>query len=86
MRKDTNGSPLFKNKNGTLTRYAFACGYVEQVDLKVKPYTFKTLALDGLWHVKGMINGVRFWETFETLTAARKYYNSVKLEGVKNGN
>jgi len=70
----------FNNKNGTLTQYAFACGYIEQVDTNRKPYTFKTLALDGLWQVKGMIEGVRFWESFETLTEARKAYKAIKIQ------
>jgi hypothetical protein len=51
----------FKNKNGTLTVYAFACGYVET---KGDYRLFK----DGVWHIQG--KGI--WQTFSTLTEARK--------------
>lgn len=61
-------NPKFYNANGTLTRYAFACGYTESAQSKEKfSYTvhiasppFETeactidanLSLDGCWHVK----------------------------------
>jgi hypothetical protein len=59
--------PKFKNKNGTLTPYAFACGYVE----KYGPLTLWREPND--WHVRGFVDGARLWECFETLREARQY-------------
>ena len=64
------------NKSGTLTRYGFACGYLER---KEKNDNRITLGLDCIYHVKGFINGSRVWECFDKLTDARKFYNSVKI-------
>jgi hypothetical protein len=66
----------FNNKNGTLTRYAFACGYIEQ---KETISNRVSLSLDGVYHVKGLINNQRVWECFDKLTDARKFYNSVSI-------
>lgn len=62
----------FNNKNGTLTVYAFACGYVEEY--KIDDTTLK-LFQDGLWHVQGRSDtlGRFLWESFEYLTQAREF-------------
>jgi len=67
--------PKFKTPSGELTAYALACGYIER---KETP----TLRLD-LWH-EGALYHVRahdfaehtrlFWESFDTLRAARAFY------------
>lgn len=68
----------FKNKSGTLTRYALACGYLEsKVSLKSEDYV--TLGLDCIYHVKGYKQGVRIWESFDTLTNARKFFRSIRI-------
>lgn len=67
----------FNNKNGTLTRYAFACGYVEQ---KINGNARKTLSLDCIWHIKGFDkSGKHFWECFDNLTQARQFYRSISI-------
>jgi hypothetical protein len=66
----------FNNKDGSLTKYAFLCGYIEK---KSNDTNRVSLELDCIYHVKGMINGVRLWECFDTLTQARKFYNAIKL-------
>jgi hypothetical protein len=66
----------FNNKNGSLTRYALACGYLEQ---KIKEDNRVSLGLDGVYHVKGMINGTRVWECFDKLTDARSFYKSITV-------
>jgi hypothetical protein len=55
----------FENKDGTLTAYAFACGYVQR---KGEYKLFE----DGCFHVQGL--GI--WQTFSTLTEARKALNA----------
>lgn len=61
----------FRNKDGSLSRYAFLCGHIEikQVkDLQIQLYQ------DSVWHVKGFIGNKRFiWETFDLLTQARAF-------------
>ena len=64
----------FKNKNGSLTRYAFSCGYIEQ---KETDAITLQLYLDGVWHVKAYDyeNHSRlFWECFDKLTDARAFF------------
>ena len=75
--------PKFKNKDGSLTAYAFSCGYIElSTDAGVKLGDCKksvNLWKDCAWHVRGndFEAGVRlFWESFDKLTDALKFYKS----------
>ena len=69
--------PKFNNKDGSLTRYAFTCGYVEQHDNK-ETNSRVTLWLDcGYYHVRShQFNGAGrlAWESFPTVKEARKFY------------
>lgn len=69
--------PKFNNKDGSLTRYAFTCGYVEQHENK-ETNSRVTLWLDcGYYHVRAhQFNGAGriAWETFPTVREARKFY------------
>ena len=56
--------PKFRNKSGTLTPYAFACGYIETRG-------GCSLYKDGCWHVKTPGK----WECFDTLKEARAFFN-----------
>lgn len=70
-------SPKFKNKDGSLTAYSFACGYLE---MKKTSLGYAILELDGCWHVKHFTDsGERIlWDCPETLTFARKLYKTIK--------
>ena len=57
--------PKFRNKDGSLTAYSFACGYIEERN-------DCQLYKDGCWHVKGRGK----WECFDTLTEARKFFRA----------
>ena len=59
---------LFYNKDGTLTRYALSCGYVERND-------FRNLSMEhGVFHVKGVDNnGKRVWKSFDKVKHARAF-------------
>jgi hypothetical protein len=77
--------PQFKLKNGELTAYAFACGYVEWeskdgTELS-KWDNGKELYMEhGRYHVKRYKDGARvMWETFDRLGEARKYYHSIHI-------
>lgn len=64
----------FHNKDGSLTRYAFACGYVQREtigNVEVSLYQ------DGCWHVRYWLGGTRHWDTFDRLYKARKRYREV---------
>lgn len=65
--------PKCLTKRGTLTTYAFACGYVETNEIDNDNRA--TLQLDGKYHVKGFRQGIHFWEVFEPneLVKARKF-------------
>lgn len=71
----------FKNKNGTFTAYALACGYIETREGKTE---YKSLYSEhSHYHViHAYLNnaGHSAWETFDNLTEARKFFNSIKLK------
>lgn len=70
--------PALHNKSGTLTRYGLLCGYLEcKVSKDDRDYL--TLGLDCIYHVKGYKSGQRIWESFDTLTSARKFYRSIRI-------
>lgn len=77
------GEPRFRNRDGSLTMYAFACGYVESFTVSGKGYYATdepgvTLYMEGvLWHVKAHTlphGNERVWNCFDTLTEARKAF------------
>ena len=65
------------NKNGTLTTYGFACGYIEEKTLlngfRVQLYR------DGCWHVRKFDkeNARLVWECPLLLTDARKLFRTL---------
>lgn len=75
----------FRNKNGDLNAYAFACGYIQFASPDGKESSKwengKELYLDGNWHVKHYVNNERVkWESFDRLGEARKYYQSIRIK------
>lgn len=76
-----NKDPQFYRADGTLTRYSFACGYVQRVEKNGK---WKELYMEhNTFHVRAGTSGQKWtiWENFESesLTKARKFYTSIKL-------
>ena len=67
----------FQNKDGTCTRYAFACGYMEQM---VSENKILQLYQDGLYHVRAIERGNPRWESFVNLTEARAFYRRMRRE------
>jgi len=68
----------FKNKSGTLTTYAFACGYIETRQTgAVEVQLFRDGAA---WHViaRDDNRGRFLWECFDLLTPARAFFRKVK--------
>lgn len=74
----------FKNSDGSLTTYAFACGYIQTFpeynnwDNKVDLFMEHSH-----YHVKGYVNGVRIvWECFPIgeLSQARKLFRLIKKQ------
>lgn len=61
-----------KTKQGKLTAYGFACGYVERSG----PFTL--LMEHGVYHVKGYgVNG-RVYRSYRTLTQARRGLRTIR--------
>jgi hypothetical protein len=83
--KDLNQTPKFYNKNGDLSAYGFACGYVQFASKTGKEIdkwdNGKEIYLDGaVWAVKHYKDGQRIaWLTFDRLGEARKHYRSIKV-------
>jgi hypothetical protein len=65
----------FRNKDGSLNAYAFACGYIQTSPEGVR------LLKDGCWHVmfrEG--DGERRWESCDSLGEARRVYAKMRRE------
>lgn len=77
--------PKFSNADGTLTPYAFTCGYVEQTETMGKRLQ---LYRDGTWHVRLHDHGFDgapgdgriLWESFSKLGDARALYRSERAK------
>lgn len=70
--------PKFFNTNGSLTAYSFACGYVEREENETH---YKEIFMEhSHYHVKSglMSHKWEVWETFDTLTEARRFYNKLR--------
>lgn len=68
----------FYTSNGFLTAYGFNCGYVQKLDKDDN--NRKTMYKEHCtFHVVGFNNGLHFWKSFDTLTEAKKFYNSIKF-------
>ena len=73
--------PKFYNKDGQLSRYGLACGYVQRTE---KEGSYKEMYMEhSHFHVKSGKISEKFsvWEVFcnDELTKARKFYRSIKL-------
>lgn len=70
--------PRFYTKDGWLTPYALACGYVEQKYYgQIRISLYQDSPGSGLYHVRAYDyerHAQCFWEVFETLTDARRHY------------
>lgn len=74
-----NKEPKFYNFDGSLTKYALACGYCEK---EGKGENRKTLYQEHCtYHVTSTINGKIEWFAFDKneLTKARKKFKSISL-------
>jgi hypothetical protein len=63
--------PKFHNKDGSLTAYALACGYVQVLEEGWQ------LFQDGCYHLR---RSNEEWLTFSSLTQARQAYKLIKKE------
>ena len=79
-------SNKFYTKDGYLTQYALACGYIEtnlnysNADFNIRVY----MQLDGsVYHVKGYDHNKHIslgWECYESVKEARKAFNALCRE------
>jgi hypothetical protein len=71
----------FKTRDGRLTQYAYACGYIERKELDDDNRIVMNLEPNG-YHIKGFKNGLPVWDIIETgLTTARKTFDSYFTTG-----
>ena len=69
----------FYNRDCSLNRYSFGCGYVEIYKRIADPdNNYLELYQDGCYHVQGRIADTRIWESFDLLTEARQYVKTLK--------
>lgn len=67
----------FNNKDGSLTLYALACGYIQQHDIKENDCRVTLWGEGGFYHVRShqFNGGGRLaWETFQSIKEARAFY------------
>ena len=77
----------FKTKLGWLTPYALACGYVESFEINNVSLTLWMYAGCPGYHVREHDHNEHarvFWDSFDTLTDARKRFSSAKNKLLKN--
>jgi len=74
-------TPIFKRKDGSLTLYAFACGYIQK---KENGNNEVTLFFEHrTFHVIHMKEGKRqFWQSFDPwqMTKAKQLFNKTKIK------
>jgi len=69
------------NKQGNPTQYGFSLGYIQSKWNRKTHKTKELMKEHTTYHVKVYENNKRFiWESFETLTEARKFYQQIKLK------
>ncbi len=70
--------PKFLTKRGLISAYGLACGYIERKRLGT--VSVSLWSEHGVYHVRAHCShhGRRFWESFRTLSAARKHYNHAR--------
>lgn len=71
--------PRFYTKDGWLTPYALACGYIEQKDYG--PIRITLFQDGGCYHVQAYDHDQKirhFWESFRTLMEARRLLQTLK--------
>ena len=70
----------FRNKNGSLSIYAFVCGYIETKPLPTAGGRAELYRDGAVWHVKARDDsrGRFLWECFDNLTPARSFFSKVK--------
>jgi hypothetical protein len=68
---------MFYNKDGTLTLYAFSCGYVETYSPKDPNQTARALSMEhSVFHVNGFRGPYKVWNSFDSVKAARKFLHA----------
>lgn len=84
----------FKNKDGSLTVYALACGYMQRYEKG--QFSVELYHEGAVYQVRyfnrnsdfglpfNNLSGGRFWLSFDNLTKAKKVYNKL-ANAVKNG-
>ena len=70
------GSPKFYNRNGTLTKYAFSCGYVEHYYSK-DGNNIKLWKDSIVYIVDSDICGEKHRQVFASLTSARLFVRNI---------
>jgi hypothetical protein len=73
-------SNKFRNKNGSLSLYAFACGYVETKPLATAGGEARLYRDGAAWQVQARDDsrGRFLWESFDKLTPARSFFSKVQ--------
>jgi hypothetical protein len=64
------------NKNGQLSAYGFACGYVDRIGELGIEYV-EIYIEHSHFHVRYGMQSWIVWNTYDTLTPARNFYNQI---------
>jgi hypothetical protein len=82
-----NKTPKFLNKDGSLTKHSFACGYMEVYLNKIRSGDRVTISGDPsheFFYVMGFFNNSHVYKTFKKIKEARKFARQYgKLDFVK---
>jgi hypothetical protein len=67
-------------KDGSLSAYGYACGYVNRVENKITDQYKELYKEHNTFHVKWNIGNGREWKSYELLADALKKFNSIKIK------
>lgn len=82
-KRENNGDRKFYLKNGELTAYSFACGYIQRAVIGGAGGVQLDLWREGAcYHVRGHKygEGRLFWDSYDTLGEARKAFHKAKAQ------
>jgi hypothetical protein len=67
------------NKNGEISFYGYCCGYVSRDENKETGNRKELYRGHSVFYVDYLINNIFHSKSFKTLTEAREYFKSIKL-------
>ena len=66
-------------KNGQLSAYGYACGYVNRIECNITGLRKSLYQESGVYHVRTNVDMPKKWQSFHTLQDALKHFKSINI-------